>query len=48
MGDKMGISCKGWLLFSQPLLLMVAVSGFVVAAVGTAPGERLSGREIIR
>ena len=29
---------KGWLVFSQPLRLLVALSGFVVAWVGTAPG----------
>jgi len=39
---KRHIAChhlyKGWLIFSQPLRLLVAVSGFVVAEVGTAPG----------
>jgi len=34
----MGISYIGWIAFGQPLRLFVALSGFVVAAVGTAPG----------
>jgi len=29
----MGISSKGWLVFDQLLRLLVALSGFVVAAV---------------
>jgi len=33
----MRISYKGWFVFSQPLRLLVALSGFVVAAIGTAP-----------
>jgi len=37
----MGISHKGWFVFSQLLCLLVALSGFVVAAVRTAPGGRL-------
>jgi len=41
--DDMGISYKGWFVFSQSLRLLVAVSGFVVAPVRTAPGRRLSG-----
>jgi len=36
--NDMGISYKRWLVFSQPKRLLVALSGFVVAAVGTAPG----------
>ena len=34
----MVISYKGRFVFSQPLRLLVALSGFVVAAFGTAPG----------
>jgi len=41
-------SYKGWLVFTQPLRLLVALSGFVVAAIGTAPGGRLSGWELAR
>jgi len=44
----MGISYKGWFVFSQPLRLLVALSGSVVAAVETAPGGRLSGWELTR
>jgi len=33
----MRLSYKGWFVFSQPLRLLVALSGFVVAAIGTAP-----------
>jgi len=42
----MRLSCKGWLVFSQPLRLLVGLSGFVVAAIGTAPGGRLSRWEL--
>ena len=35
--DK-SLSHKGWFVFSQPLHMLVALSGFVVAAIGTAPG----------
>jgi len=38
----MRLSYKGWFAFSQPLRLLVALSGFVVAAIGTAPGGQLS------
>jgi len=38
------LSYKGWCVFS----LLVALSGFVVAAIGTAPGGRLSGWELTR
>jgi len=34
----MRLSYKGRFVFSQPLCLLVALSGFVVAAVRTAPG----------
>ena len=48
----MRLSYKGWFVFSQPLHLLlrlsVAVSAFVVAAIGTAPGGRLSGWELTR
>jgi len=40
--------CKGWFVFSQPLRLLVALSGFVVVAIGTAPGGRLLGWELTR
>ena len=44
MGDNdMGISYKEWFVFSQPLRLLVAISGFVVAAIGTAPAGPLAG-----
>jgi len=39
MGDNdTAISYKGWLVFSQPIHLLVAYFGFVVAMVGTTPG----------
>jgi len=38
----MSISYKEWFVFSQPLCPLVAVSEFIVAAIGTAPGRRLS------
>jgi len=46
----MRLSYKGWFVFSQPLCLLVALSGFVLAAVGTAAGARLrlSGWELTR
>jgi len=44
----MEISYKGRFVFSQPLRLLVALSAFVVAAIGTAPGRRLSGWELTR
>jgi len=48
-GDNdMRISYRGWFVFSQPLHLLVALSAFVVAAIGTAPGGRLSGWELTR
>jgi len=34
----MRISYKEWFVFSQPLRMFVALSGFIVAAIGTAPG----------
>jgi len=34
--------------FQSTLRLLVALSGFVVAAVGTAPGGRLSGWRLTR
>jgi len=37
----MRLSYKGWLVFSQPLCLLVALSGSVVVAIATAPGSRL-------
>jgi len=40
-GDKdMRISYrpKGWVAFSQPLRLLVAISGFAVATIRTVPG----------
>jgi len=40
----MGISYKEWLVFSP----LVALSGFLAAAIGTAPGGRLSGWELTR
>jgi len=33
---------------SQPQRLLVALSGFIVAAMGTAPGGRQSGWELTR
>ena len=48
-GDNdMRLSYKGWFVFSQPLRPLVALSGFVVAAIGTAPRGRLSGWELTR
>jgi len=44
----MMLSYKGWFVFSQPLRLLVALSGIVVAAIGTAPGGRLSRWELTR
>jgi len=44
----MEISYKGWFAFSQPLRLLVAVSGFVVAAIGTDAGGGLLGWELTR
>jgi len=35
--NDMRLSYKGRIVFSQPLRLLVALSGFVVAAIGTAP-----------
>ena len=46
--NDMRLSYKGWFVFSQPLRLLVALSGFLVAAIGTAPGGRLSGWELTR
>jgi len=46
--NDLRLSYKGWFVFSQPLRLLVAVSGIVVAAIGTAPGRRLSGCELTR
>ena len=36
----MGILYKGWFVFSQRLRLLVDLSEFVVAAIGTAPARR--------
>jgi len=48
-GDNdMMLSYKGWLVFSQPLCRLVALSGIVVVAIGTAPGGRLSRWELTR
>ena len=48
-GDNdMEISYKGRFVFSQPLRLLVALSGFVVAAIGTAAGGQLSGWDLTR
>jgi len=47
-GNKITISDEEWLVFSQPLRLLVACSGLVVAALGTAPGGRLSSWELTR
>jgi len=39
-GDNdMMLSYKGWFVFSQPVRLLVALSGIVVVAIGTAPGR---------
>jgi len=46
--NGMRLSYKGWCVFSQALRLLVPLSGFVVAAIGTAPGGRLSGSELTR
>jgi len=35
-------------LFQSTLRLLVALSGFIVAAFGTPPGGRLSGWELTR
>jgi len=46
-GDNdMRLSHKGWFVFSEPLRLLVALSGSVVAAIVTAPGGRQSGWEL--
>jgi len=42
------LSYNGWFVFSQPLRLLVALSGFVVVAIGTAPGGRLTCWELPR
>ena len=47
-GDKHEISSKGWLIFSQPLHLLVALSGFVVVVVGISLCGRVSGWELTR
>jgi len=48
-GDNdMRLSYKGRLVFSQPPRLLVALSGFVVTAIVTAPGARLSYPVYIR
>ena len=39
----MRLSDKTWFVLSQPLRLLVALSGFVVAAIGTAPDRDLLG-----
>jgi len=44
----MRLSYKGWFDFIEPLYLMMADSGLVVGAMGTAPGGRLSGWELTR
>jgi len=44
----MMLSYKGWCVFSQPLRLLVALFGFVVAAIGTAALARLSRWEMAR
>ena len=46
--NYMAMSYEGWSVFSQPLRLLVARSGFVVAAIGNAPGGRLSGWKLTR
>jgi len=49
MGDNdMRLLYKEWFVFSQPLRLFVALPGFVVAPIGTAPGGRLSDWEFTR
>jgi len=50
-GDRpndMMLSYKWWFVFSQPLSLLVALSGIVVAAIRTAPGGRLSRWKLTR
>jgi len=42
------LSYKGWVVCSEPLRLLVALSGFIVAVIGTAPGGRLSRWELTR
>jgi len=44
----MRLSYKGRFVFIQHLCMLVAVSGFVLVAVGTATGGRLSGWELTR
>ena len=45
-GDNdMRISYKGWFVFSQPYVCW-SLAGFVVVAIGTAAGGRLSGWEL--
>jgi len=44
----MEISNEGWIVFSQTPHVLLALSGFVVVAVETAPGGRLSGWELTR
>jgi len=44
----MMLSYKGWFVFGQPLRLLVALSGIVVATIGTALGWRLSRWELTR
>jgi len=48
-GDNdMRLFNKGWAAFGQLLRPLVTLCGFVVAAIVTAPGGRLSGWELIR
>jgi len=44
----MRLSYKGWFVSSEPLRLLVALSGFVVAAIGTAAGGPVSGWKLRR
>jgi len=47
--NDMRLSYKGRFGFSEPLRLLVTLSEFAVnAAIGTAPGGRLSGWELTR
>jgi len=47
MGEQdVVISYKGWFAFSQPVRLLVALCGFVVAEIGTARSGRLSDWEL--
>jgi len=46
--NNMRLSYKGRFVFSHSLCLLVALSGFVLAAVGTAAGGRLSCCELTR